>query len=101
MNIRKHKNQREARLKNQYGISLDRYNRMFRDQNGNCAICEINQTNLKSRLCVDHDHILGHVRGLICDSCNVGISRFRDNPKILQNAIEYLLRPPADSAGIY
>ncbi len=40
--------------------------------------------------CLDHCHKTGRFRGWICDSCNVGLSRFNDDPKVLRAAVEYL-----------
>jgi len=39
---------------------------------------------------VDHDHRDGHVRGLLCSACNVGIGLFEDDPKIIKAAYYYL-----------
>jgi hypothetical protein len=39
---------------------------------------------------LDHDHVTGAFRGFICDSCNTGMGKFRDNPDLMQRAIDYL-----------
>lgn len=54
-------------------------------QNASCAICG-NTENLH----VDHCHTFGHVRGVLCRSCNLGIGHFRDKPELLTRASEYL-----------
>jgi len=77
-------------LKYKYGITLDQYNEMFLAQNGVCAICGNSETYNKRSLAVDHDHITGVVRGLLCLDCNAGIGHLKDNPEYLQNAITYL-----------
>jgi hypothetical protein len=45
---------------------------------------------LKKALGVDHDHITGKVRGLLCNDCNLGIGHFKDNIEKLKLAIKYL-----------
>ncbi|MBI2660204.1 Hpy99I family type II restriction endonuclease [Candidatus Woesearchaeota archaeon] len=56
-----------------------------------CPIC--NKTSIvriTANLVKDHDHITGKGREWICDSCNTGLGRFKDDIKLLQRAIEYL-----------
>jgi hypothetical protein len=57
---------RRARLKRAYGLSEDDVQRMREAQGGRCAICE----RATSRLFIDHCHTRGHVRGLLCQTCN-------------------------------
>jgi hypothetical protein len=61
-------------LSKTYGISLDDYNRMLSAQGGVCAMCkspEKSKFNGKDRrLCVDHCHKTGKIRGLLCVVCN-------------------------------
>ncbi|HEY0751460.1 MAG TPA: endonuclease domain-containing protein [Chitinophagaceae bacterium] len=65
---------------------------MLLDQDYACLICDIvfDSGGHATKCCVDHDHTTGKVRGLICHDCNVGLSRFKDDPEILRNAIKYL-----------
>jgi hypothetical protein len=70
-----------------YGVSEEEYKNMVLSQNNICAIC--NKPSHKT-LHVDHDHITGKVRGLLCSSCNMGIGMFQDDIDILNNAIKYL-----------
>lgn len=39
---------------------------------------------------LDHDHLTGLVRGLLCGQCNKGLGMLRDSVKLLENAIGYL-----------
>lgn len=39
-------------------------------QEGCCAICKKPETHFKKRLAVDHSHVTGKVRGLLCYPCN-------------------------------
>lgn len=60
-------------LKISYGITVEQYNAMFKLQNGNCAICARPQHDFVRALAVDHDHITGKVRGLLCPICNTNL----------------------------
>ncbi len=50
-----------------------------------CQIC-----GRKRLLVVDHDHVTGSIRGILCARCNLGIGYFVDNPQLLKNAASYL-----------
>jgi len=41
-------------------------------------------------LSVDHNHLTGEIRGLLCQRCNQGLGSFLENPEILNKAILYL-----------
>ena len=83
---------KSIRLQAMYGITLEEYNQMFADQNGNCGICKRNQSEFTKALSVDHCHTTGEVRGLLCDDCNMGLGKFKDDEFKLQEAIKYLKR---------
>lgn len=74
-----------------YGIDLNEYNSMREKQNFSCAICSEHESKvMKTRLFVDHDHITGTVRGLLCHSCNAGIGMLKDSIDLLKKAQAYL-----------
>ena len=90
-----HKNRnrnRNSRFKYLYKITLEEYNTMFTAQEGKCLGCKKHQTQLQTRLCVDHCHKTGKVRGLLCNPCNRGLGLLYDSPEILENLIAYLKR---------
>jgi hypothetical protein len=76
-------------LKQKYGITFSQHQEMIKAQEGKCAICG---TVGIAELAIDHDHNTGRVRGLLCRRCNTGLGCFRDNPRSLKAAIEYLKR---------
>jgi len=39
---------------------------------------------------LEHDHRTGKPGGWICDSCNTGLGRFKDDVELLKSAIEFL-----------
>ena len=84
------KRMRNNSLKRKFGIDLNTYNLMFLKQEGKCAICGIHQSQLKQSLNVDHDHITGKVRALLCPKCNGGLGIFNDDIKLLRAGIKYL-----------
>jgi hypothetical protein len=73
---------------NQYGLSLEGYDRLFQTQGGLCAACG----GLPDRkyLCVDHDHTTGKVRGLLCSACNVALGYLRDDPERIAKLKSYI-----------
>ena len=76
---------KNSMLKYQYGITLNEYNEMFKQQKGKCAICERHQNNLTRTLCVDHDHKTNKVRALLCVTCNTDVS-------VVENRLEEMLK---------
>lgn len=73
---------------NRYRITYYQFVEMLEKQDHKCLICEGN-INDKAAV-VDHCHSGGHVRGLLCGSCNRGLGNFRDNPEFLVNAALFL-----------
>ena len=74
------------RLK-KYGLDKGSYLILLEKQKDKCAIC------LKEFLStphIDHDHVTGSVRGLLCYPCNSGLGQFEDNIDRLKRAIKYL-----------
>ena len=62
---------------------------MKRKQEGRCAICG-EEPSTKRGLAIDHCHITGKVRGLLCHGCNIGIGSMKDSAVLLLKAIRYL-----------
>jgi hypothetical protein len=88
------KNKRRTKdmaLRRLFGISIKDYDKMFDNQKGLCAICLRKEPASHVRtLAVDHCHITGRIRGLLCTPCNQGIGHLKDNIEILEKAIKYL-----------
>lgn len=56
-----------------------------------CPICKKTSiVDVTANLVRDHCHVTGKGREWICDSCNTGLGRFKDDIKLLQRAIDYL-----------
>lgn len=56
-----------------------------------CPICKKRTIpGITSKVVLDHNHNTGEPRAWICDSCNTGLGRFKDDINLLQRAIDYL-----------
>ena len=91
-NPEKHKN---TKLLSKYGLSLNKYNKLLKEQKNRCAICRKNPKGISKRsklLHVDHDHSTKKIRGLLCHKCNLGIGHLNDDLSIVRNAVRYLKR---------
>lgn len=77
-----------------YGLAYSDYEAMLQAQGNRCSICgaspDPNGKRAASRLHVDHDHVTGKIRGLLCLSCNLGIGHFRDDIDRLHSAVAYI-----------
>lgn len=72
-------------LKRYYGLSYQEYESMLLQQKGCCAICK-----LSSKLVVDHSHLTGQVRKLLCNRCNLVLGSVKEDVALLKDMIEYL-----------
>ncbi len=77
-------------IKAAYGMTPEDYYAMFDKQKGSCGICK-KEVNGK-RMCIDHDHVTGKIRELICDRCNKAIGLCEDNRELLRRMISYIGR---------
>jgi hypothetical protein len=79
-----------------YRLSRGRYAEMLESQGGRCAVCgdaESARFNGRvKRLAVDHDHVTGRVRALLCQRCNTVIGAAHEDTGLLAKAIAYLER---------
>jgi len=82
---------REKYRESNYNLTQKEYDKLYKEQDGKCAICRTPQEDLSRVLAVDHCHKTGKVRGLLCDACNKRLGMFRDNPSIMEDALYYLI----------
>jgi hypothetical protein len=81
---------RKYRLQRYYGITEEQYEARLKEQKGRCFICHKPAKYFKHSLNVDHDHVTGEIRGLLCAMCNHKlIGRHRD-PLLFYRAYKYL-----------
>ena len=95
--VRKAATSRSWYLKRDFGITLEEYNEMLRQQNEVCSICGRKERIKRFKnLAVDHDKVSGKIRGLLCNHCNTAIGKLDHSVELLQSAINYLTRTGRD-----
>lgn len=77
-----------------YGLTLDAYAQLMEAQGGKCAMPFCQRSG---RLVVDHDHVTGVVRGLLCIPCNAFLGFFDRHPDLVRHVRAYLGRSEAVS----
>jgi len=76
------------RLNRQYNLSLEKYDEMYKNQNGKCYICD--RGIIGKQVKVDHNHLTGQVRKLLCHNCNTSLGLLNEDVEIFKKCIEYL-----------
>ena len=74
---------RRRALKAKYGITIEQYDAILASQGGLCAICGTDKAHgFNDTFHVDHDHLTGRIRGLLCFACNrrLGVFEFPKAP---------------------
>lgn len=84
-------------LKYLYGISVEDTDRLYQLQKGACAICKVSD----KKLCLDHNHATGAVRGLLCNNCNFALGHIKESPDIAQSLIEYIHKHSKSPASVW
>lgn len=82
---------RKSRLKTEYRLTPDEFAAMLKRQRGRCAVCG-GQDPKHTNWSVDHDHVTGQVRGILCSRCNTGIGQLQDDPVVIRAALAYVLK---------
>lgn len=72
-----------------HDISSREFDLLLEHQKHRCGICRHMFTNTRSAN-IDHDHVSGKVRGLLCTKCNMGLGGFEDKIATLISAMHYL-----------
>lgn len=79
---------RKSMLKYIYGLSIEDFENMLIAQDFKCACCSASFT--EKRPYIDHSHVTGKVRGILCNGCNAGIGMLGDNLEGVMRAVKYL-----------
>lgn len=74
------------------GLTAEEYADMLKIQGGRCAVCLCLFTGKHYKPYIDRNLKTGKVRGLLCASCDTGLSRLGDSVAGLRRAANYLLK---------
>jgi len=77
-------------IQTRYKLSKEEAKYWYERSKTSCEICGIAWKEGSEALCVDHDHITGEVRGILCKHCNHVLGHSRDSVEILSRAKIYL-----------
>lgn len=99
---------RDAQLRQNFGITIEDYERMLQQQGGVCIICQDPERTRNKSLAVDHDRrccpgrkSCGKcLRGLLCQPCNQALGMFFDDVEVLERAIAYLMNSRLNARSI-
>lgn len=76
-----------------YGFDRGGFDARLKAQGGKCAACRDSFDGLPSKhVHVDHDHVTGEVRGILCHACNTAIGLLLDSPSRASKIADYLRR---------
>jgi len=95
-----YKEERYKQLFKSYGLTREQYDAMYEAQNGLCAVCKQPETSVPGgrrrtkkiipMLHVDHDHLTGKIRALLCSKCNLALGSVNDDIEHLAKLIAYI-----------
>ena len=72
-----------------FGLSDEDYTTLIERSQGLCEVCN---TPMGDKRCIDHDHKTGKIRGVLCNNCNTALGLVGDNVATLTKLIQYLER---------
>lgn len=84
---------RKYNILKKYGISIDLYKKMLKEQQDKCDCCGKDlkdKGNYKERPVIDHNHKTGKVRSLLCNKCNLALGNMDDSSEYALLLHKYL-----------
>lgn len=83
-------------LKRRYGITPEQREGLLDSQDFKCAACGRRDPDHKKGNWwnIDHDHLTGHIRGILCRGCNNALGCVKDSLDNILALAAYLQRKP-------
>ncbi len=79
---------RQNHLKSAYNITIEIFEELLEGQNRQCFICGKNHNDCLKGLHIDHDHITGEIRGLLCSKCNGALGWYEKRKDTIEVYLE-------------
>jgi hypothetical protein len=79
------------------GLDPDEVLAYWETHNGLCDVCgnppeKLRKSGVTESLHIEHNHITGKFRGLVCHKCNLGMGLLNDSADLLRKAADFLDR---------
>jgi hypothetical protein len=85
------KRHKRASACKRYGLTLQGWDHLFASQDQRCAACRADEHGGRNWH-VDHCHLTGRVRGILCHRCNVALGMLEDSPERVLSLHEYVTK---------
>ncbi len=85
---KRHYLSRYSWTRRKYGMTWEQKDALWQEQGRACAICR--KASSLDAIQIDHSHLTGDVRGLLCRPCNTALGFMDDDTRTLSSAIQYL-----------
>ena len=89
------KRKRELHLLRKFNMTLNDYDQMVERQGDKCALCPATKPggrHTDASWCIDHDHVSGKIRELLCNDCNMVLGIVQDSPEHLLRMVKYIFK---------
>lgn len=86
-------NHRWYQIKSYYGMTRDEWEALFDSQGRRCAACRTDTP--APTWAVDHNHMTGEWRAILCNRCNTAFGFMRENTDAIRGLLEYSIRVEA------
>lgn len=83
-----------------HGVGSVQRAKMILAQGSKCLICGCGFDDNTRMAHVDHCHVTGKVRGILCRPCNIGLGFFKDRVDCLLSAASYLRDNHSDTGHL-
>lgn len=80
--------------KTKYGITYQQKQELILKQNNKCLCCGVDFETIRrlQHICIDHDHITGVIRGVLCNNCNTALGLLHEDLERVKKLEIYIIK---------